>query len=205
MRHQRTYVGWRLATRCAACLLVAGLLAGCGAPEPEASLSVERTVRGASINAPEPSVPALRATVEGDGNLVNISPSGDLVVVDVHSPSGIGTATVDWVSGPAPANIIVRLHLRGLESFRLAFDHTVIAAEVSSDEHHNIFQRVELPDGSTQPIASDSPHWLDIQIDPTSTPLATLPQPGSFAIRLPHGIVNEQRHTFTLRWIDFYR
>lgn len=157
------------------------------------------------MNAPEPSVPAFNTTVEGDGNVVQINTSGDPVVVDVHSPSGIGAATIDLLSSPAPANIIVRLHLRGLESFRLAFDHTVITAEMSSDEHHSVFQQVELPDGGTRPIASDSPLWLDIQIVATPTSLAPSPQPSAFAIRMPHGLMNEQRRSFTIRWIDFYR
>lgn len=145
------------------------------------------------------------ATSDADGNLVNISTTGDTVIVDVHSRSGIGAATVDLVSGTAPAQISVRLHLHGLEAFRLSYDHTVIAVAVSSDEHHSVSQQVELPDGGTRAIPSDSPLWLDLEMvsaQDSSTPSL---QPSVFTIHMPPGLMNEQRRSFTIRWIDFYR
>lgn len=205
---RRANAGWAPAARCASSLLLATLLlAGCGAPTGASSEQDEHrsAEHGASPNtAPSPAAPVFSATAEGDGNVVSISASGDTAVVDVQSGSGIGAATVDLLSGPAPANIVVQLHLHGLETFRLAFDQTVIVAAVSTDDR-SVSQHVELPDGTTRPIASDSPHWLDIQIASPSTSLATSPQPTSFAIRLPPGLVKEQRRSFTLRWIDFYR
>ncbi|HEY0733997.1 MAG TPA: hypothetical protein VGD69_03755 [Herpetosiphonaceae bacterium] len=209
IRHRRANAGWALAARCAASLLLAALLiASCGSPTdaPPPGHDEQRSAAdsGSPTGAPPPAAPVFSATAEGDGNTVSISTSGDTAVVDVQSDSGIGAATVDLVSGPAPANIIVQLHLHGLEAFRLSFDQTVIVAEVSSGDR-SISQHVELPDGTTRPIASDSSHWLDIQIASPPASLATTPQPGSFAIRMPHGLVNEQQRSFTIRWIDFYR
>lgn len=195
LRQRRcTGTAWIVAARCAGLVVTWLLIVGCG-----------MSTGGPESDGPEPSAPIFNATAEGDGNTVNISTSGDTVVVDVHSSSGIGAATVDLLSGPAPAQIIVRLHLHGLESFRLLFAQTIIAAEVSSGDQRGISQHVELADGTTRPIASDNPLWLDIQIDSTPTSLAPSPQPNSFAIRMPHGLVNEQQRAFTMRWIDFYR
>jgi hypothetical protein len=83
-------------------LLMICLLAGCGAPTDPPSA------------APRP---VFNTTAEGDGNALKIS-AGDPVVVEVRSQSGIGAGLVELVSGAPPANIIVRLHLRGLEQFR---------------------------------------------------------------------------------------
>ncbi|HEY0603805.1 MAG TPA: hypothetical protein VGD58_12880 [Herpetosiphonaceae bacterium] len=209
LRHRRATAGWALAAHCASSLLLAALLiAGCGSPTgaPSSGQDEHRSAEygGSPTGAPSPAAPVFSATAEGDGNVVSISTSGDTAVVDVQSGSGIGAATVDLLSGPAPASIIVQLHLHGLETFRLAFDQTVIVAAVSSADR-SISQHIELPDGATRPIASDSPHWLDIQIVSPPTPFATSPQPTSFAIRLPPGLVNEQQRSFTIRWIDFYR
>jgi hypothetical protein len=99
----------------------------------------------------------------------------------------------------------VRLHLSGLEAFRLSYDQTVIAAAVSSGDSRSVVQSIELPDGGTRPIASDSSFWLDVQVvSAQATPAIPLRQ-GYFEIRLPKGLLDDRRRSFAIRWIDFYR
>ncbi len=40
----------------------------------------------------------------------------DIATLDVSSPSGIGDATVTLTKGKWPTTVVLRLHLRGLES-----------------------------------------------------------------------------------------
>jgi hypothetical protein len=171
-------------------LLVAWLLvAGCGAPS----------------GAPGSPAPIFSTAAEGDGNDLAVSSSGDAVVVDVQSHSGIGAATVELVSGTPPATIVVRLHLSGLEMFRLSYGQTVITAAVSNGDIHSISESVELPDGSSRPIVSGDPLWLDIRASSAQQPPAIPLQRGYFEIRLPTGLLHERQRSFGLRWIDFYR
>jgi len=186
-------------------LLVIWLIASCGAP----SDTPAAVPSGAPNDAPAvPSgapTPVFNATAEGDGNSLKISAAGDPVVVEVQSQSGIGAGSVELVSGAPPANIVVRLHLRGLEQLRLSYEQTVITAAVSSGDSNSIDQSVALPDGSAHPIAAGSPLWLDIRIISAQQPPAIPLQQGYFEVRLPPGLLHEQRRSFALRWIDFYR
>jgi hypothetical protein len=190
MRGWRAHTNYSLPMHPAVGLLVAWLLiAGCGTMPSESGTPT----------------PVFGTTAEGDGNAVSISTSGDTILVDVRSQSGIGTATVNLVSGTPPANVVIRLHLSGLEAFRLSFEQTVVTAEVANNASHAVTQNIELPDGGTRPIASDSPLWLDIRlVSAQATPAIPLQQ-GYFEIRLPNGLLHDQRRSFTIRWIDFYR
>lgn len=179
--------GSRLCAFGALCGAILLLLAGCGGSPGAAGVPA----------------PIFRARAEGDGNAVSISASGDTAIVEVQSSGGIGAATIELVAGTPPTNLVVRLHLRGLEAFRLAYEQTVVVAEVPSGDSRSASQHVELPDGGTRPIAPDSPLWLDIRV--VSAQAAPAPQQGYFEIRLPRGLLHDQQRAFALRWIDFYR
>jgi hypothetical protein len=171
------------------------LLAGCGAPDGT----------GAPDGGPETRPPVFTAAAEGDGNELKVSVEGETVVVDVQSRSGIGAATVELASGTPPETIVVRLHVNGLESFRLSYEQTAIAAAVSSGDSRSMLQEVSSPDGGTSPLTSDSPLWLDIRaVSAQATPTIPL-QEGYFEIRLPKGLLSDRQRSFTIRWIDFYR
>jgi hypothetical protein len=145
----------------------------------------------------------LKVKAEGEGNSLTVKSEGDAVTVDVRSRSGIGRATVEHASGPAPKKIIVQLRLKGLEEFRLAYGQTVITARVSSSDSRNITQSVDPPGGGERPITPDSPHWMEIKVvsDQSRIPL----EQGHFEITLPKDVFGKGRRSFSIRWIDFYR
>lgn len=165
------------------------LIAGCGMPP------------GASETRP----PVFTAAAEGNGNELKVNVEGGTTVIDVQSQSGIGAATVELVSGTPPETIVVRLHVNGLESFRLSYQQTAITAAVSSSDSQNVLQEVSLPDSGTSPLTSGSPLWLDIRaVSQQATPTIPLQQ-GYFEIRLPKGLLSDRQRSFAIRWIDFYR
>ena len=165
------------------------LLAGCAAPP----------------GAPETPIPVFNVAAEGDGNELTMSAEGETVLVDVQSQSGIGSATIELVSGTFPPNIVLRLHMKGLEEFRLSYDETTITASVSSRDSGSVIQSVTSPEEGERPITPDSPSWLDIAIvsDP-ATPHIPLDQ-GYFEITLPKGLLTGADSSFSIQWIDFYR
>ena len=177
-------------THFALSLLLAGsLTAGCAAP----------------LGAPETPAPVIRVTAEGDGNKLTVSSEAETAIIDVQSQSGIGFATIELVSGVFPENILLRLHVKGLEEFQLTYGGTVISASVSSRDSGSVIQSVASPEEGERPITPDSPSWLDIAIvsDP-ATPRIPLDQ-GYFEITLPKGLLSAGDRSFSIQWIDFYR
>jgi hypothetical protein len=159
----------------------------------------------ASPGATDPPAPVFAVAAEGEGNELGVSAEGETTVIDVRSPGGLGAATVELVSGTPPERVLLRLHLQGLEEFRLSFGETTIAASVSSGDSRSVFQRVVSPDGGEQSVAPGSPYWMDVAIvsDP-ATPRLPL-EPGYFEIALPQGLLRDGPRAFSFRWIDFYR
>jgi hypothetical protein len=154
---------------------------------------------------PEARAPLFVFTTDSDGNELTVSAEGETTLIEVHSQSGIGSATVELVSGAPPENIVLRLHLKGLEEFRLTFDKTVIVARVSSGDVGSVDEIAILPGGEEQSITPDSPLWLDIRIvSGQATPQIPLDQ-GRFEIALPRDFLHDEHRSFSIRWIDFYR
>src|SRR5687768_7480744 len=62
--------------------------------------------------------PAFTVTTKREADRVSVSVEKDRAVFAVHSATGIGGATIARTGENWPAVIVVRLNLRGLESFR---------------------------------------------------------------------------------------
>jgi len=151
------------------------------------------------------SMPSFTISAEGAGNELSVNVEDEIAIVDVRSQGGIGSATIELVSGTLPKNIVIRLHLKGLEEFRLSYDQTLITASVSSGEGGSVGQSVGAPDGDGTPIAPGSPFWIAIRIVPDqATPYVPLDR-GYFEITLPDDFLQGAHHSFSIRWIDFYR
>ena len=177
-------------THYALSLLLAGILmAGCAAPP----------------GAPETPAPVIRVTAEGDGNKLTVSSEGETAIFDVQSESGIGSATIELVSGGFPENIILRLHVKGLEEFQLTYGGTVISATVSSSDNRSIFQSLATPEESERPITPDNPSWLDIATVSDQAKSRIPLDQGYFEITLPKGLLSARDRSFSIQWIDFYR
>ena len=99
----------------------------------------------ALVGAAETHTPRFTITAEGDGNKLTVSAAGETVIMDVHSRSGIGSATAELVSGTLPENILLRLHLAGLEPGRVGTAHLIRLSVVFA-----------LPAGSFWPGYDDS-------------------------------------------------
>jgi len=166
------------------------------------ALALSQLVSGGAL-AQE--APMFQVKAEGEGANVAISVEGKVATLDIRSRSGIGRATVERLSGPAPEKIVVRLRLKGLEEFRLSYDRTVVTARVSSSDERNITQSLDSPGGDERPITSDDPHWMEIKIvSDRAAPRIPLEQ-GHFEITLPKDVLGKGRRSFSIQWIDFYR
>jgi len=180
------------------------VMAGCTAlpVAPEDSPSTTEVQTPASMSEDLP--PVFSIASDDTGNEVAVSVEGETAIFDVRSERGIGSATVELVSG-SPQTIVLRVHLQGLEEFRLMYNEVTLIASVSSRDVDGVAERVVLPDGAEQSLVLGDPLWIDIRIvsdqDVPSIPL----DQGYFEVKLPNNFLNEARRTFSIRWIDFYR
>jgi len=63
---------------------------------------------------------------------VTVAVANDKGTVDIHSKSGIGSATITPTSGEWPKKVIVRFHLGGLERFTVSTGITILNGSVAS-------------------------------------------------------------------------
>lgn len=176
---------WRIALRRLAAIIV---------------LAASAAIAGASTSQPS----RLKVAAEGDGNSVTVSDDGEAVIVEVRSRGGIGRATAKFGSGALPQKIILRLHVKGLEEFRLSYGQTALIVRVSSS-NPSITQSLVLPNGDEQPIPSTSPSRLAVRIvSDQAKPRIPLDH-GHFEITFPKHYLREGSRDFSVQWIDFFR
>jgi hypothetical protein len=130
----------------------------------------------------------------------------DKTVIAVKGQSGISNADIERLGNRWPDTVMVRLHLKGLESFRASNGQTILDAAVSTDEGKPTVRLWK--DGNENPeLDKKSPFWMDIRILAEDGKLAkTIPvKDGYFEMTLPKAFFAGNPRSITLRWIDFYR
>ena len=124
----------------------------------------------------------------------------DTATLDISSPSGIGGATITLAKGKWPTTVVLRLHLRGLESFSASNSKIKLSASVAS--HGGNPKRLYL----TEDGKEKQPETEIKVLDAAGKPVKGLPDKGGyFEIRLPNALLEGQPKSLELGWIDFYR
>ncbi|HET6821255.1 MAG TPA: hypothetical protein VFH34_01335 [Anaerolineales bacterium] len=132
---------------------------------------------------------------------VDIQTENGAAQIDIQSPTGIGAASFELVSGTMPENITLRLHLTGLEGFRLTSARDQISASVSGEANANT--QMILSSGAESPLSPGDPLWIKIEIASSDKNIPL--EPGYFEITVPHEFIRSAGTTFEIEWIDFYR
>ena len=136
--------------------------------------------------------PQFKAATDKD-NQLSWSIEDETAVIDIQSLGGIGKADIKLLSGSYPAQIILRLHLKNLEGFKLTYGKTTVSAS-SSGTSETVTQSLIESDGSERAITSLSLWWMEIQ-----------PEQGYLEITLPRALTQEKPKSFSFQWVDFYR
>lgn len=118
----------------------------------------------------------------------------------VKSPSGIGQAIIERLDDSWPKIVMLRLHLKGLESFRATNGKVTLNAAVSSQDGK---RRIWKDGKEDAPLDEKSPFWMDIRIVGGGGGDAA--KDGYFEMALPKAFLEGQPKSVTLNWIDFYR
>ena len=133
---------------------------------------------------------------------------GDAVIFDIFSQSGIGGADVSLAAGTMPKLVLLRFHLKGLESLQFTYGETTISLEISSSGAHDARETImQGGDGAQEsPLTSDSPYWMNVSIVAADGVTASIPlEDGFFEVTPPADFLQGDHHDFSLEWIDFYR
>ena len=124
---------------------------------------------------------------------ITLSTTGDVLLIDITSPTGIGSAAIEKTSGQWPGQVIMRLHLNGLESFTFQYADTRIDVSVSSHADKAVHEVFAQP-GKTGTVNPGDPCWI-----------AVTPGEGYFDLAAPADFLSSGANKFTIEWIDFYR
>ncbi len=178
----------------------------CNAEEPprEPLLSATEPRGGASVISGSEGTELARFAVrtKKSADRVEVHVGENATVFAVHSPSGIGGATITLVKEPWPENVAVCFYLRGLESFSISHGKMQLTGSVLS--HSGNPSRLELSqDGEERKQRLGTSIGV---FDSRGKPAQGLPgEGGYFEIALPKALFEGQSNSLTLHWIDFYR
>jgi hypothetical protein len=140
---------------------------------------------------------------------ITVDATPERAVIEVFSPSGIGSAGFTIPTGPVPQEVIFHLHLKGLEQFTFTYQQYTVIASVSSGPGAEVRESVRLDatdPASEQPISAGSPYWMEVQIVPAEGAAASIPlESGYIAVKAPRGWAAAAPRKFDITWIDFYR
>ena len=159
---------------------------------------------GASIKRLEISPPGLRIECQKPGSLTEQTVAGASVLA--IKGDGIGRATVSCDADQWPQAVILRVHLRGLESLSIANAGVELKASVLSHGEHPTLLHLWQAGKEGPALAKDSPYWIAIRrLGPDGKPVAGLPPAGGwFEVDIPKAFLTNTKQ-LKLSWIDFYR
>ncbi len=130
----------------------------------------------------------------------------DATTFSVHSPMGIGEAVIARTSATWPDRVVMKLYLKGLESFQVSNGKVTLHAAVSSQSEIQSVRIWKEGDESVL-LDRDDPCWITIRLIGVADHLLTaVPlENGNFELQLPKCMFEGDPDCFTVRWIDFYR
>lgn len=148
--------------------------------------------------------PPYKITTKRDTDRVDVKAEKDKVVFSVHSPFGISNAAIERTGEKWPDSVVLRLHLKGLESFKATNDKLKLEASVSSQDGK---VRVWKDGKEDKPLEAKSPYWMSIRmVGNDGKPAKDIPlKDGFFEMQLPKAFFEGNPKSITLNWIDFYR
>jgi hypothetical protein len=142
------------------------------------------------------------ATVGRNDTRIRFVSEGDKTVFDINSKFGIDTTTISRMSDEWPKSILVRLHLGGLESFKVGSGNVAVEWSVSSTGDHAT--RISQVSGKRVAVLDlKSPYYTKVRIVGGNGKIPL--KDGYFEVPLPAKLFEGNPEEITLRWIDFYR
>lgn len=147
----------------------------------------------------------LNVTTKSQDDQINIQHEDNVTTIDIYSPTGIGTATFELKLGPMPESLVLRLHLAGLEQFKLVSDQTTLASYGSSSDMFNVTGQSVIAAGNEYAITPIDPLWMKVEVIPGRVDKKTPSGEGYFEIIVPSEFIRRAGNSFEIQWVDFFR
>lgn len=166
-----------------------------------------QVARNAQLYRDREKPPAIVAEVRRDEDQARATrlPSG--AMVEINSPSGLGSATITRKGDRWPETLRLRLALKGLESLCLSAGG--IRLSVVGTAGGQVVSRVASAMGgeSERSIPRSSPLWTHVRaLDGDGRPATEVPlREGAFEVDVPAGLLAENPRAITVEWVDFHR
>ena len=148
--------------------------------------------------------PQFKITTKRDNDKVEVKVKTDKTVFSVHSPFGISQTVIERTEENWSDIVMLRLHLKGLENFKVSNGIITLEAAVSSQDS---IVRLWKDGKEDSPLDSKSPYWMEIRmVGNDGKPTTSIPvTDGYFEIQLPKALFEDNPKSITVNWIDFYR
>lgn len=143
-----------------------------------------------------------KITTKRDNDKVEVKVEKDKTVVSVHSPFGISQAGIERIHEKWPDIVMLRLHLTGLETFKVT-NGTVSLESAGSGQGERQWK-----DGNEDSLLDvNSSFWMEMRmVGNDGKQVTTIPlKDGYFEIELPKALFEDNPTSITVDWIDFYR
>jgi hypothetical protein len=156
-----------------------------------------------AANAQSQEEPVFSIRVKNSDDQVSAQYKDNTTIVEIRSPSGIGSTAFTLESGQMPEEIVARLHLKGLEELKLISDQAIVVASIPGSGGLQTQSQRKVTGNTEQALRSSDALWLEIEIvsDSKEIPL----EAGYFEIVFPKEFIERSRGLFEIQWIDFFR
>lgn len=147
---------------------------------------------------------AFTITTKRAGDQVKVEVETEKTCFVVRSSTGIGRAIIERNGTNWPKTVLVRLHLKGLENFRVSNGQDCLVAAVS---HQDGRASLWMDGEETSLLDSQHPYWMKIRVvENEESPGQPNPsKDGWFQMQLPKALLEDDPKSIELKWIDFYR
>jgi hypothetical protein len=147
-------------------------------------------------------LPAFQAKPRREDTRIRFLTNETTTVIDVVCPFGIDTATIQRRADAWPEIILVRLNLRGLESFKAAAGNITVEWSVSSTQPNTT--RESLSSGQREAgISEERPPPVPVRIFASERGIPL--KDGYFEVAIPARLLEGNPREFTLSWVAFHR
>lgn len=147
-----------------------------------------------------------KITTKRDSDKVDVKDEKGNVTISIHSPFGISHAEIVREEQKWPDAVVLMLHLKGLENFKVTNGKVKFEGSASLQDGKSVVQLWK--DGKEDmPIDAESPYWMEVRIlDGDGKQAKVMPlKNGYFEMTLPKAFFEGNRKAITVNWIDFHR
>ena len=149
--------------------------------------------------------PVFNVVMKNPDDQISIQYENGTARIDIYSPTGIGSAALEIESGVMPGEMILHLHLKGLEQFQLTSSQESIRASVSSSGLFNVDDQAIISAGTESPLLPGNPLWMEIDVVSGQAEKKIPLEEGYFEVTVPQEFIRNTGKTIEIEWIDFYR